>query len=169
VLFAEDQKVNQQVTLRILTAVLKVSDVTTADDGEQALALYRERPRDLVLMDILMPRCLGTEATRQIRQYEIQRGLFPARVVALTSCASREELNECIAAGMDAVLTKPLRTDQLRHELSLTSEHLARRPVGPASCFEATPPASPKMLAAGTADETDIGCGIGSVSSHDRD
>jgi CheY-like chemotaxis protein len=88
-----------------------------AHDGAEALqAFAREPPFDLVLMDCHMPNMDGFEATRRIRA--MPGSSAKTKVVALTASAMREELEHCHAAGMDAVLTKPLTLSALQQVLA---------------------------------------------------
>ena len=71
------------------------------------LRAHHARP-DVILMDCMMPRLDGLEATRLIRQEEARRGLPRLPVIALTASALQEDHDRCLAAGMDAYLAKPL-------------------------------------------------------------
>lgn len=89
------------------------------DTAEAALATLRERMVDLVLMDVRLPGISGIEATRILRaDQDPDRSLVP--VIGLTADASAEVTDACLAAGMDAVLGKPLDLDRL---LSLVAAH----------------------------------------------
>jgi len=104
VLLAEDNPVNQQVARLMLEAA--GCEVVTAGDGRAAVdAAGRER-FDLVLMDIQMPVLDGIEAARQIRSLPAPRGAVP--IVALTANALPSWRAQCVAAGMDDFLVKPL-------------------------------------------------------------
>ncbi len=102
VLVAEDGLVNQVLARGLLTQ--DGHNVTLAEDGLRAVSRLLETPYDLVLMDIDMPVMDGISATRTIRLREAALGRHTP-VIALTSNMNREE---CLAAGMDAFLSKPL-------------------------------------------------------------
>jgi two-component system, sensor histidine kinase len=105
-LVAEDNRTNMLITRKLLEPT--VAKVTEAANGRLAVEAYRLSPPDLVLMDVSMPELSGDDATREIRRIESEAGLPRCPIVALTACASPEEMQRCLGAGMDAVLTKPL-------------------------------------------------------------
>lgn len=111
VLVVDDNPVNQQVAVGLLRRFGVPAEV--ADDGLAALDALRQRPFDLVLMDLQMPRLDGLEATRQIRAGG--GGVLDPRVpvVALTANAFPEYRTQCQAAGFDDFLTKPVSARQL--------------------------------------------------------
>lgn len=111
VLVAEDNETNQQVVRTVLNA-LGVEPVVVPD-GRAAVEAWSEAPWDLVLMDIQMPVRDGVAATRDIRRLEAERGQPPTRIVALTANALPAQVDEYAAAGMDAVVSKPIMIDQL--------------------------------------------------------
>jgi CheY-like chemotaxis protein len=113
VLVAEDNIVNQQVTRRFLERL--GCKVELADNGLRAVEFCAELQVDLVLMDVQMPIMDGLTATREIRRAEAAGRRVP--VVALTASAMTDELERCLAAGMDGLLTKPLQPLRLREIL----------------------------------------------------
>ena len=114
VLLAEDNAVNQRVAVLMLERLGVRPDV--AATGEEALQALRERPYDVVLMDVQMPVMDGLEATRRLRA-ELPAERQP-RVVAMTANALAEDREECLAAGMDDYLAKPVRREELAAALS---------------------------------------------------
>jgi CheY-like chemotaxis protein len=115
VLLAEDSPVNQ----RVATAMLEKwgHSVAIACNGRQAIAMFPKEPFDLVLMDVQMPEMDGLEATRAIRQYEQSNGGHVA-IVALTAHAMKGDRQRCLSAGMDAYVTKPIRSKELVRVIS---------------------------------------------------
>jgi two-component system sensor histidine kinase/response regulator len=99
--------------------------VETACNGQQALDKLRDGAYDLVLMDLQMPRMDGLQATRALRG---QPGYRVTPVVGLTASAMISERDECLAAGMDDVLTKPYEPEQL---LAVVARWLRRAKAGP--------------------------------------
>lgn len=108
ILLVEDNELNRQVALEILEEGLFAVD--HAANGEIAVAKVLARPYDLVLMDMQMPVMDGLEATRQIRAHA-QCASLP--IIALTANAMTGDLERCIAAGMNDLVTKPIEPDQL--------------------------------------------------------
>jgi CheY-like chemotaxis protein len=85
-------------------------EVAVAGDGAQALAHVRQQPCDLVLMDLEMPIMGGLDAMRAIRALEPAR---PVKLVALSAHADEKVKSDCVAAGADAYLVKPVRMADL--------------------------------------------------------
>jgi len=104
VLLVEDNPTNQRVAQLFLERA--GCEVVLASDGAEALTALRDRRVDLVLMDLQMPVMDGLEATRRIRAGETGGARLP--IVALTAAAMKEQVDACMAAGMDDVLAKPL-------------------------------------------------------------
>ena len=119
ILAAEDNKTNQLV----LSALLSQADVelSFADNGAEAVEAVRANEFDLILMDVQMPVMDGMEAARAIRALGGARSGIP--IVAVTADAMPEQVALCLAAGMDAHVSKPLRPDAL---FSVIEEALRR-------------------------------------------
>ncbi len=117
VLVAEDNAINQMVVRGMLEQ--EGHTVVIADNGMLTVENMRNHPGDfdLILMDIQMPEMNGLEATRAIRQLPDIPADFP--IIALTANAFTNQRDEFIDAGMDDVLTKPLRIEDLRQRLAL--------------------------------------------------
>jgi len=113
-LVAEDNAVNRQLALALLRRLGYDADVV--ENGREVLdALERER-YDVVLMDVQMPELDGLEATRQIRA---RHGASHApRIIAMTANAMEGDRDECLAAGMDDYLSKPVRPEELSRALA---------------------------------------------------
>ncbi len=109
VLVVEDDTVNCQV-MELFLRKMQVA-VTFAPDGETALQRATSETFDVILMDCHLPGIDGLETTRQLRRR--LAGGRPVRIVALTANAGRTIRDECLAAGMDDFLTKPIRYEQL--------------------------------------------------------
>jgi CheY-like chemotaxis protein len=105
ILLAEDDSTIRQVLGLMLKRANYNLDV--AEDGLKAIELWTKGGYDLVLMDIQMPRLNGFEATRAIREKERERGGHTP-IVAMTAHASKEAEEHCLAAGMDAYISKPI-------------------------------------------------------------
>lgn len=119
ILVAEDNAVNQKLISRILDKMGHV--VVLANNGNQALALFKEEPFDVVLMDIQMPLMDGYQATAAIRAYEkISGGHIP--IVAATAHAMKGDKERCLEAGMDGYISKPFKREQIRETLAAMVE-----------------------------------------------
>lgn len=84
----------------------------TAENGREAVDKWKNGDFDLILMDLQMPELTGIEATREIRALERNRSKR-TRIVGITAYALREVKEECLAAGMENVMTKPLKLKEL--------------------------------------------------------
>ena len=113
VLVAEDNPVNQMV-LKGYLAKLGFR-VVTAGNGLEAVAAAQNNPVQLVLMDCQMPVMDGFEATRRIRQLPPPAGQVP--IIAVTANALETDRQNCLAAGMNGYLKKPVDIDALRASL----------------------------------------------------
>ncbi len=116
VLVAEDHPVNQQVIRGLLGQV--GIEVEIVDDGLQAVEATQTRDWDLILMDVQMPHMDGPTATRTIRQRETDQGLVRTPIIALTANAMVEQVESYLAAGMDAVVSKPIDLKRLLTTIS---------------------------------------------------
>jgi CheY-like chemotaxis protein len=114
VLVAEDNPVNQLVVSRALERAGCQAEIV--GDGEQALQALAERRYDAVLMDCQMPVLDGYEATRELRRRENSSEHTP--VIAMTAHAMKGAIDDCLEAGMDDYLSKPLRREQLNQALA---------------------------------------------------
>jgi len=108
VLVAEDNPANLTALTDYLLA--KGYQVVVAHDGAEAVARARETRPDLILMDIQMPEMDGLEATKRIR---VDPTLTAIPIIALTALAMPGDRERCIAAGVDAYLTKPVPLPEL--------------------------------------------------------
>ena len=110
ILLAEDNPINQKLAVTLLAR--DGHHVTVAEDGEAALRALAGARFDLILMDMQMPGLSGVEATRRIRAEEAASGGH-IPIVALTANAYTEDREQCLAAGMDGFVSKPIRRDEL--------------------------------------------------------
>ena len=114
VLLAEDNVVNQKVAVRMLEKLGATVDV--AANGQEAVEMWERFPYAIVFMDCQMPELDGLEATRQIRQLEIVDDRHTP-IVAMTANAQLKDEEDCLSAGMDDYLAKPVKTLQLHDML----------------------------------------------------
>ena len=113
VLVAEDNGVNQKVALAMLRHLGYRADL--AADGAEAVEAVRRVPYDVVFMDLQMPELDGLDATKQILA-EHPRERRP-RIIALTANAFDEDREQCLKAGMDDYMSKPLKAETLEKAL----------------------------------------------------
>lgn len=110
ILLAEDNLINQTFATRLLQK--RGHTVTVVGNGEQALQAVRERPFDVVLMDVQMPEMSGFDATARIREAEQGTGKrLP--IIAMTAYAMKGDRERCLGVGMDDYVAKPIRPDEL--------------------------------------------------------
>lgn len=110
ILLAEDNLMSQKLAL----LGLKSYHVDVANDGEEAVELFRNNAYDVILMDIQMPKMTGVEATREIRQIEILENRTPRTVIlALTADVFSSVTDECTEAGMNGFFPKPFRPAEM--------------------------------------------------------
>ena len=107
ILIAEDNLINQQLLQHILHNLGYAPD--SAENGELAVAAAREKKYDIILMDVQMPEMDGYEATRLIRR----RVAIQPVIIALTANAMQGDREECLKAGMDDYISKPVRLEEL--------------------------------------------------------
>ena len=116
VLGVDDNEINR----RVLSAMLKKLGhrMIEATSGQQAIDIVRSgESLDLILMDCEMPRMSGFEATEVIRQWQSGQAKAACPIVALTAHTFEEHVEQCLAAGMNAHLSKPLHLNELRELL----------------------------------------------------
>ncbi|MFL9825805.1 ATP-binding protein [Rhodoplanes sp. SY1] len=121
VLVAEDNPINALLVRALLERL--GHRVTVTSDGLAAVAAWQQAatdgsPYDVILMDLHMPGLDGLSATRQIRAHEAEQGRPAALIAALTADASPADPAAYTAAGLDAVLVKPLDRDRLEAVLA---------------------------------------------------
>jgi two-component system sensor histidine kinase/response regulator len=118
VLVVDDNLVNQRVSSRMLEKMGYAVDV--ADNGALALAALARTDYDAVLMDCQMPVMDGFEATIELRRREGADRHTP--VIAMTAGAMSDDEARCLAAGMDAYLSKPVKSETLMQMVGLWTD-----------------------------------------------
>jgi two-component system sensor histidine kinase/response regulator len=116
ILVAEDNPVNQKVVVRMLEKA--GHSPLVAHNGREALAMLEAGTFDLVFMDVQMPEIDGLTATRNIRENEKLTGKH-IPIVAMTAHAVKGDKERCLAAGMDAYLSKPVSSDRITETIAL--------------------------------------------------
>lgn len=124
ILIAEDNKVNQRVLLHMLKRYGHEADL--ADDGLEAVKAAEKKAYDIIFMDVQMPVISGLEATARIRENG-QSASRDAWVTALTANATKEDSEECLEAGMDSFMSKPIILNKLTENLEAATKRQAER------------------------------------------
>jgi two-component system, sensor histidine kinase and response regulator len=110
ILVAEDNVINQKLAVRLLEK--RGFSVHLAANGREALDALEKENFDLILMDIQMPEMNGFEATQAIRRKEDRTGTH-IPIIAMTANALKGDDAECLSAGMDNYISKPIDTQEL--------------------------------------------------------
>lgn len=116
ILIAEDNKTNQLLMTLILDNYGVSYDI--ANNGVEAVKIFKEKRFDLVLMDENMPELSGLEALIQIREYEAKNSLTKTPIIAVTANALTADIEKFLNAGMDGFMPKPIDNKLLEIELS---------------------------------------------------
>ncbi|AFJ02771.1 hypothetical protein Q7C_1623 [Methylophaga frappieri] len=116
VLIADD--IQQNLTLLTLILERQKHIVIQAENGEQALDIFKKSQPDIILMDLQMPVMDGFTATKMIRIYEAENQLTPTPIVALTASVLSEDKIEAKLAGMDGFAHKPIDIRALNVEMA---------------------------------------------------
>jgi len=155
ILLAEDGEANQLVAAAILRKAGYAVDL--ARDGEEAVGAARTTAYDLILMDVRMPRMDGFAATAAIRSMPGAAGRVP--IIAMTASAMPGDREQCLAAGMDGHLAKPMDGARL---LATVAEALEARPRRPRAAAPADEPhETPALLDLATLEELRSAVGPG--------
>jgi len=110
ILLTEDEAMIREMVVMMLSR--RGWHVETAENGRQAVEKWEKGDFNVLLMDLQMPEMNGLEATRIIRELEVERAPKSC-IIGLTAHARREIREECLKAGMDRVLIKPLKMEAL--------------------------------------------------------
>lgn len=122
ILVAEDNVINQKLALKILSKL--GYEASLAVNGQETIDMLNQEPYDIILMDVQMPEMDGLEATMMIRK---KMQVQPI-IIAMTANAMKEDRDECLKAGMDDFLSKPVKLEELINMLgkwSLKSKEIS--------------------------------------------
>ncbi len=112
ILLVEDNAINQQVERDFLER--SGLQVTVVENGMEALRVLNQETFDAVLMDLQMPVMDGIEASRQIR---LDQRFSNLPIIAMTAAVMKKDREDCLAAGMNDHVAKPIQPDELRAAL----------------------------------------------------
>ena len=116
VLLVEDVDINREVVIALLEPTQL--EIDCAENGAEAVRMFSEAPDkyELIFMDVQMPEMDGYEATRRIRSLDRPKGKT-VPIIAMTANAFREDIEECLAAGMDDHIGKPIDFEKVIEKL----------------------------------------------------
>ncbi|MCL2215883.1 MAG: ATP-binding protein [Defluviitaleaceae bacterium] len=117
ILLAEDVEINREILMSLLEPTEIV--VECAEDGEQAVEMYSSSPEryGMIFMDLQMPQMDGFMAASLIREFEAAHKISRVPIVAITANVFQEDIDACLAAGMDDHVGKPLDFSQIIEKL----------------------------------------------------
>ncbi|GAB5521044.1 MAG: hypothetical protein RhofKO_32950 [Rhodothermales bacterium] len=115
VLVADDSEINRGLATNLLTMLGCIT--STAANGYAAVESFQKNDFDLILMDCRMPGLDGFAATRAIRSFEQTINAFPTPILALTVSPLPSTREQCLQAGMDDCVAKPIRIATLKRHL----------------------------------------------------
>ena len=115
VLVVEDDKTNQDLLIRMLNMLSRKYII--ANNGQEAIEMWKDNNPSLILMDISMPVLNGLSAAQIIRDEEQKENLPRVPIIAVTAHAFKEDVEKCREAGMDDYLSKPLIFKNLQKKL----------------------------------------------------
>jgi len=118
VLLVEDNAINQKLAVALLERW--GHRVTVAENGQVALDVATEHTFDVVLMDMMMPVLGGLEATRLMRQMPGPMAVVP--IIAMTANAMESDREQCLAAGMNDYISKPIKAQELQDMLLVLAQ-----------------------------------------------
>jgi CheY-like chemotaxis protein len=126
ILLVEDVEINREIVQTLLESTKLELDC--AENGAEAVRMFSEAPDkyDMIFMDIQMPEMDGYEATQRIRAFEAQTGSASSNgvvrgvpIIAMTANVFREDIEKCLAAGMNSHVGKPLDFEEVMSRLRL--------------------------------------------------
>ena len=118
ILVAEDNRTNMKLAQAIIYRLMPGAILIMANNGVEAVRLYKENQPDFVFMDINMPELNGYDASRQIRNIELSTGKH-VPIIALTAGTVKGEEIRCKDAGMDDYVPKPVIEETIKNVLSV--------------------------------------------------
>ena len=139
ILLAEDNLINQKVTLGLLKKMGLDADAVI--NGQEAVTAIQSKPYDLVLMDCQMPLMDGFKATQLIREMDMEKSHIP--IVALTANALPGDKEKCLEMGMSDYMSKPISLNGLEQVLK---NHLESEPLKIESLIQKLQDTNPQSI-----------------------
>jgi PAS domain S-box-containing protein len=114
ILLAEDNDINRLLASKLFNRIGYIID--TASDGKEAFEFVQAKVYDIVFMDVQMPNMNGLDATQNIRS-KVSTNTQPI-IIAMTAFAAQEDKDECLSAGMNDFISKPITLEDLERMIS---------------------------------------------------
>lgn len=118
ILLVEDDRLNQKITQSMMLQL--GYDLEIASTGEQAIDMFHQKKYDLVLLDIGLPDIDGVDLAKIFRREDKTHSRHTP-IIAITAHARESDKNNCLAAGMDEFVSKPIMMDNLIHSMEAVS------------------------------------------------
>jgi|GEM_PF-4626330 len=134
IMVADDNHINQKVIASLLNKMGHRADLVS--NGKEAVEAYKLVPYDLILMDVQMPELDGFEACRQIRALEQTKGGHTP-IIAITAHARKADRDQCLSAGMDDYVSKPIMPADLKGAIARRMAGVKSTPAALAAPAEA--------------------------------
>jgi CheY-like chemotaxis protein len=115
ILLVEDNLINQRIV--ILSIQKLVKHIEVANNGQEAVDKFNATKHDIILMDIQMPIMDGIQATKKIREIEVDKRIIPTPIIAITANALAGDREHCLASGMDEYISKPFQVEVLVNKM----------------------------------------------------
>ena len=115
VLLVEDNLINQKIVILSIQKLVKKIDI--ANNGQEAVDKFKADKYDVILMDIQMPIMDGIQATKIIRETELENRIIPTPIIAITANALAGDREHCLASGMDEYVPKPVDFKDLENKM----------------------------------------------------
>lgn len=155
ILLVEDNPINSEVALNFVRQL--GHEASHAENGQEAVDILERESFDVVLMDLQMPKLSGLDATRKIREREGNSSAHQW-IIALTAQAMKGDREECLAAGMDDYISKPIKRAELKAAIQ-------KAPVGEAPTPSPSLPANadPSAIIDAFEGETNVAKKVGQL------
>ncbi|MDR0586134.1 MAG: response regulator [Treponema sp.] len=127
ILLAEDMEINREIVMALLESTELIIDC--AENGVEAVKKFENNPDsyDMIFMDVQMPEMDGYEATRLIRRFEAERKRPAIPIIAMTANVFKEDVENCLNAGMNEHIGKPVDFDDVLNKLE---KYIPKNPAG---------------------------------------
>ena len=111
ILLVEDNLINQKIVILSIQKLVKSIDI--ANNGQEAVDKFNDSKYEIILMDLQMPVMDGIQATKKIREIEVEKRILPTPIIAITANALAGDREHCLSSGMDEYISKPFQVEML--------------------------------------------------------